>query len=195
MRKLPAGIAARFGIVVGNVILEVQGGPVSNVAESRTQPLLPLRPGLPTRQTHDYKRHGTTTLFAALNMLDGKVIGECLPRHRSQEFVRFLKKIDRQTPADLDLHLVVDNYCTHKSPVVKRWLARHKQFHLHFVPTGSSWLNLVERWFGEITRKRIRRGTFKSVSQLIDAITELPGAPQRRPCTVCLDEGRGHDHR
>jgi transposase len=141
-------------------------------ALDRTQPLLPLRPGLPARQTHDYKRHGTTTLFAALNVLDGKVIGECLPRHRSQEFVRFLKKIDRETPTDLDLHLIVDNYSTHKSPLVKRWLARHKRFHVHFVPTGSSWLNMVERWFGEITRKRIRRGTFKSVRQLIRAITD-----------------------
>jgi transposase len=141
-------------------------------ALDRTQPLLPLRPGLPARQTHDYKRHGTTTLFAALNMMDGKVIGECLPRHRGQEFVRFLKKIDQETPGELDLHLIVDNYSTHKSPPVKRWLARHKRFHLHFVPTGSSWLNMVERWFGEITRKRIRRGTFKSVQQLIDAITE-----------------------
>lgn len=141
-------------------------------ALDRTQPLLPLRPGLPARQTHDYKRHGTTTLFAALNMLDGKVIGQCLQRHRSQEFVRFLKKIDQETPSHLELHLIVDNYSTHKSPLVKRWLARHKRFHLHFVPTGSSWLNLVERWFGEITRKRIRRGTFKSVRQLIGAITE-----------------------
>lgn len=141
-------------------------------ALDRTQPLLPLRPGLPARQTHDYKRHGTTTLFAALNMLDGKVIGRCLRRHRSQEFVRFLKKIDQETPADLDLHLIVDNYSTHKSPVVKRWLARHKRFHLHFVPTGSSWLNMVERWFEEITRKRIRRGSFKSVRQLINAITD-----------------------
>jgi transposase len=141
-------------------------------ALDRTQPLLPLRPGLPARQTHDYKRHGTTTLFAALNMLDGKVIGECRQRHRSQEFVGFLKKIDQETPTDLDLHLIVDNYSTHKSPVVKRWLAKHKRFHLHFVPTGSSWLNMVERWFGEITRKRIRRGTFKSVPQLIDAITD-----------------------
>jgi len=141
-------------------------------ALDRTQPLLPIRPGLPARQTHDYKRNGTTTLFAALSMLDGKVIGECLPRHRSKEFVRFLKKIDAETPADLQLHLIVDNYSTHKSPVVKRWLARHKRVHLHFVPTGSSWLNMVERWFGEITRKRIRRGTFKSVPQLIDAIMD-----------------------
>ena len=105
-------------------------------------------------------------------MLDGKVIGACMPRHRSEEFVRFLKKIDAQTPAELDLHLIVDNYSTHKSPKVKRWLAKHQRCHLHFVPTGSSWLNMVERWFGEITRKRIRRGTFQSVPQLIAAIME-----------------------
>jgi transposase len=141
-------------------------------ALDRTQPLLPLRPGLPARQTHDYKRHGTTTLFAALSMLDGKVIGQCMPRHRSKEFVQFLKTIDAQTPPGLDLHLIVDNYSTHKSPEVKRWLKKHPRFHLHFVPTSSSWLNMVERWFGEITRKRIRRGTFKSVPQLIAAITE-----------------------
>jgi len=141
-------------------------------ALDRTQPLLPLRPGIPARQTHDYKRHGTTTLFAALNMLDGKVIGQCMPRHRGREFVQFLKKIDAEIPGDLDLHLIVDNYSTHKSPQVKRWLARHKRFHLHFVPTSSSWLNMVERWFGQITQKRIRRGTFKSVPQLIAAITE-----------------------
>lgn len=141
-------------------------------ALDRTQPLLPIRPGIPARQTHDYKRHGTTTLFAALSMIDGKVIGECVPRHRSKEFVSFLKKIDQQTPKDLDVHLIVDNYSTHKSPTVKRWLARHKRFHLHFVPTGSSWLNMVERWFGEITRKRIRRGTFKSVTQLVEAINQ-----------------------
>jgi transposase len=141
-------------------------------ALDRTQPLLPLRPGIPARQTHDYKRHGTTTLFAALNMLDGKVIGQCMPRHRGKEFVQFLKQIDAQTPSDLDLHLIADNYSTHKSPQVKRWLAKHKRFHLHFVPTSSSWLNMVERWFGQITQKRIRRGTFKSVPQLINAITE-----------------------
>jgi transposase len=139
-------------------------------ALDRTQPLLPLRPGLPARRTHDYKRHGTTTLFAALNMLDGKVIGQCMPRQRAREFVKFLKRIDEQTPAGLDLHLIVDNYATHKAPAVKRFLAKHPRFHLHFIPTGSSWLNMVERWFGQITQKRIRRGTFKSVPQLIDAI-------------------------
>lgn len=139
-------------------------------ALDRTAPLLPLRPGIPARQTHDYKRHGTTTLFAALNLLDGKVIGQCLPRHRSKEFVGFLQQIDQQTPAELELHLIVDNSSTHKSPVVKRWLKKHPRVHLHFTPTSSSWLNLIERWFGEITRKRIRRGTFRSVPELIAAI-------------------------
>jgi len=139
-------------------------------ALDRTQPLLPLRPGLPARQTHDYTRHGTTTLFAALSMLDGKVIGDCLPRHRHQEFIRFLKKIDAQTPAELDLHLIADNYATHKHPRVKAWLAHHPRFHLHFTPTSSSWLNMVERWFREITDQRIRRGSFSSVPELIAAI-------------------------
>jgi transposase len=127
-------------------------------ALDRTQPLLPLRPGIPARQTHDYTRHGTTTLFAALNMLDGQVIGDCMPRHRHQEFIRFLQLINVKTPMDLDLHLIVDNYGTHKHPTVLRWLKRHPRFHLHFIPTSSSWLNMVERWFREITDKRIRRG-------------------------------------
>jgi transposase len=139
-------------------------------ALDRTAPLLPLRPGLPARQTHDYKRHGTTTLFAALSVLDGKVIGECLPRHRSREFIRFLARIDRETPPELALHLIVDNASTHKSPPVKRWLKRHPRFHLHFIPTSSSWLNMVERWFRDITQRRIRRGTFRSVKELIAAI-------------------------
>jgi transposase len=150
-------------------------------ALDRTAPLLPLRPGIPARQSHDYKRHGTTTLFAALNLLNGKVIGECLPRHRSREFIRFLAKIDSETPAGLDLHLIVDNYSTHKSPPVKRWLKRHPRFHLHFIPTSSSWLNLIERWFGEITRKRIRRGTFTSVMQLIKAIESYLKEHNRNP--------------
>jgi transposase len=139
-------------------------------ALDRTAPLLPLRPGIPARQTHDYKRHGTTTLFAALRLLDGKVIGACLPRHRSREFIRFLTRIDRETPSELALHLVVDNYSTHKSPPVKRWLKRHPRFHLHVIPTGSSWLNMVERWVRDITQRRIRRGTFQSVKELITAI-------------------------
>ena len=122
--------------------------------------------------THDYKRNGTTTLFAALNMLDGTVIGQCLPRHRHREFLRFLKLIDAQTPAHLDLHLIVDNYATHKTPAVKRWLKRNPRFHLHFTPTSGSWLNMVERFFAEITRKRIRRGIFKSVDELEKAIMD-----------------------
>lgn len=139
-------------------------------ALERTRPLLPLRPGIPARQTHDYTRHGTTTLFAALNMLDGTVIGDCMLRHRHQEFIRFLQLIDTKTPLDLDLHLIVDNYGTHKHPRVQRWLNRHPRFHLHFTPTASSWVNLVERWFGEITSKRIRRGSFKNVKELIVVI-------------------------
>ena len=139
-------------------------------ALDRTRPLLPLRPGIAARQTHDYERHGTTTLFAALNMLDGSVIGRCMPRHRHREFLKFLDQVDRQTPPDLDLHLIIDNYCTHKHASVQRWLRRHRRFHLHFIPTSSSWLNLVERWFREITDKRIRRGTFKNVPSLIAAI-------------------------
>jgi len=122
--------------------------------------------------THDYKRNGTTTLFAALNMLDGKVIGTCMPRHRHREFLRFLKLIDQKTPADLDLHLIVDNYATHKTPAVKRWLKSHPRFRLHFTPTSASWLNMVERFFAEITRKRIRRSAFKSVAELKRAIME-----------------------
>jgi transposase len=139
-------------------------------ALDRTQPIFALRPGIPARQTHDYKRNGTTTLFAALSMLDGKVIGDCLPRHRHQEFIRFLKRIDSETPPSLDLHLIVDNYGAHKHPRVQTWLERHPRFHLHFIPTSSSWLNMVERWFREITDKRLRRGTFANVTSLVKAI-------------------------
>jgi transposase len=139
-------------------------------ALDRTQPGLPLKKGRAGTMTHDYKRNGTTTLFAALNMLNGKVIGTCMPRHRHREFLRFLKLIDQQTPADLALHLIVDNYATHKTPAVKRWLKRHTRFHLHFTPTSASWLNMVERFFAEITRKRIRRGAFKSVAELNSVI-------------------------
>jgi transposase len=141
-------------------------------ALDRTQPGLPMKKGRAGTMTHDYKRNGTTTLFAALNMLDGKVIGTCMPRHRHREFLRFLKLIDQKTPADLDLHLIVDNYATHKTPAVKRWLKSHPRFHLHFTPTSASWLNMVERFFAEITRKRIRRSAFKSVAELKSAIME-----------------------
>jgi transposase len=141
-------------------------------ALDRTQPGLPMKKGRAGTMTHDYKRNGTTTLFAALNMLDGRVIGTCMPRHRAREFLRFLKLIDQQTPAELDVHLIVDNYATHKTPAVKRWLKAHPRFHLHFTPTSASWLNMVERFFAEITRKRIRRGVFKSVAELKSAIVE-----------------------
>jgi transposase len=141
-------------------------------ALDRTQPGLPMKRGRAGTMTHDYKRNGTTTLFAALNMLDGSVIGTCLPRHRHREFLRFLKLIDQQTPARLDLHLVVDNYATHKTPAVKRWLKAHPRFHLHFTPTSASWLNMVERFFAEITRNRIRRRAFKSVAELKSAIMD-----------------------
>jgi len=139
-------------------------------ALDRTQPGLPMKKGRCATVTHDYKRNGTTTLFAALSTLDGKVIGDCMPRHRHQEFIRFLKRIDRETPARLELHLIVDNYGTHKHPRVKSWLKRHPRFHLHFIPTSSSWLNLVERWLRELTVKRIRRGTFHNVATLVTAI-------------------------
>jgi transposase len=150
-------------------------------ALERTQPLLPLRPGIPARQTHDYMRHGTTTLFAALNMLNGTVIGDCMPRHRHQEFIRFLQIINTKTPPDLNLHLIVDNYGTHKHPRVQRWLKRHPRFHLHFTPTSSSWLNLVERWFSDITSKRIRRGSFKNVKELIMAIKQYIESHNQNP--------------
>jgi transposase/DNA-binding CsgD family transcriptional regulator len=141
-------------------------------ALDRTQPGLPLKKGRCGTMTHDYKRNGTTTLFAALSMLDGRVIGECMPRHRHQEFIRFLNTIDAATPSALDLHMIVDNYATHKHPRVKSWLKRHPRFHLHFIPTSSSWVNMVERWFRDLTEKRIRRGVFTNVPELIEAIHE-----------------------
>jgi len=150
-------------------------------ALERSQPLLKLKLGFPASQTHDYKRHGTTTLFAALNMLDGTIIGDCMPRHRHLEFIRFLKKIDRETPSELELHLIVDNYCTHKNSNVKRWLKRHPRFHFHFTPTSSSWLNMIERWFREITSKRIRRGSFKNVKELIQVIKSYIDSNNQTP--------------
>ena len=141
-------------------------------ALDRTQPGLPMKKGRAGTMTHDYRRNGTTTLFAALNLLDGNVIGDCLPRHRHQEFIRFLKKIDAETPSHLDLHLIVDNYGTHKHPRVKNWVDRHPRFQLHFIPTASSWLNMVERWFRDLTDKRIRRGSFCNVRELRAAIED-----------------------
>ena len=135
-------------------------------ALDRSQPVLPMMPGVPQRQTADYVRHGTTTLFAALDVATGKVIGSLHRRHRTEEFKSFLAKLDKQVPAGLDIHLICDNYATHKTPTVKRWLLAHPRFHLHFTPTGSSWLNLVERWFAELTNKQIRRGVHRSVHAL-----------------------------
>lgn len=140
-------------------------------ALDRTQPGLPLKRGRAGTMTHDYKRHGTTTLFAAMEMAEGRIISRCMSRHRHQEWIKFLRLIDEQTPPGLDLHVIADNYAAHKHPKVKSWLARHPRFHMHFIPTSSSWLNLIERWFREITDKQIRRGSFTSVPQLIDAIT------------------------
>lgn len=139
-------------------------------ALDRTQPGLPLKRGRCGTMTHDYKRNGTTTLFAAIEMVKGRVISNCMPRHRHQEWIKFLRQIDRQTPKDLDLHLIADNYSTHKHPKVKTWLKKNPRFHLHFIPTSSSWLNVIERFFRELTTKRIRRGAFSSVPDLIHAI-------------------------
>lgn len=139
-------------------------------ALDRSAPILPLQPGLPERRTHDYRRHGTTSLCAALDVATGKVIGECHRRHRSQEFLRFLKTIDASVPGQLELHLILDNYGTHKTPRVLRWLAAHPRFHIHFTPTGASWLNLVERWFAQLSEKQIKRGAHRSTRALEDAI-------------------------
>lgn len=139
-------------------------------ALDRTQPILPLAPGVAERRTHDYERHGTTTLFAALDIATGKVIGELHRRHRSAEFLKFLRTIEASVPQDLDVHLVMDNYGTHKTPTIRNWFARHPRFHVHFTPTSASWLNQVERWFATLTEKQIRRGTHRSTRQLEDAI-------------------------
>lgn len=152
-------------------------------ALDRTQPLLPLAPGQAERRTHDYERHGTTSLFAALEVATGRVIGQCHRRHRHQEFLRFLERIDATLSKEpgVEIHLVMDNYGTHKTPKVKRWFARHPEYHLHFTPTSASWLNQVERFFAEITEKRLRRGTFRSVSALEAAIREYLDHHNRAP--------------
>jgi transposase len=141
-------------------------------ALDRTQKSLPLFPGRLQTMTHDYKRNGTTTLFAAISVFDGLVISQCQPKHRHQEWLKFLKTIDANTPPELDLHLIVDNYATHKHPKVLGWLARHPRFHMHFTPTSSSWLNLIERWFRDLTQQRLRRGVFRSVEDLVRAIED-----------------------
>ena len=150
-------------------------------ALDRTQPILPMMPGLPERRTHDYSRHGTTTLFAALNVATGKVIGQLHRRHRSKEFLSFLRSIDEAVPEKLGVHLVMDNYGTHKTPTVKRWLARHPRFHVHFTPTSGSWLNQVERWFATLTQRQIRRSTHRSTVELEQAIRNYLHVYNRDP--------------
>jgi transposase len=150
-------------------------------ALQRIQPGLPIKKGRCGTMTHDYKRHGTTSLFAALNTLDGRVIGECMAKHRHQEFLRFLRRLDKEYPGKTPLRLIVDNYGTHKQPKVKQWLEKHPRFNLHFTPTSSSWLNLVERWFREITEKRIRRDSFESVPELIAVIEEYLSITNSNP--------------
>ncbi len=150
-------------------------------ALDRTQPGLPIKRGRCGTMTHDYKRNGTTTLFAAIEVLDGTVISECMPRHRHQEWIRFLNRIDRETAPGFDVHLIADNYATHKHPKVLRWLERHPRFHVHFTPTSASWLNIIERFFRDLTTKRIRRGTFSSVAELRRAIHDYIDAHNRDP--------------
>ena len=142
-------------------------------ALDRSQPMLPMRPGQAARRTHDYKRHGTTSLFAALDVATGRVIGECYPRHRAAEFRRFLDRIEEAVPADLDVHLVMDNYATHKTQLIRDWMAKRPRWHIHLTPTSASWLNQVERFFALITEKQIRRGVHQSVAQLKAAITDF----------------------
>jgi transposase len=141
-------------------------------ALDRTQPGLPMKKGKAGTMTHDYKRSGTTTLFAALDVLDGRVIGQCMLQHRSQEFIRFLRRLDQETPGELDLHLILDNYAAHKTATVKRWVARHPRFHLHFTPTSASWANAVEGFFAQLTNKRLKRGAFRSILELHRAIDD-----------------------
>jgi len=150
-------------------------------ALDRTRPLLPMKPGQVERHTHDYQRNGTTCLFAALNVVEGTVVGQCQSRHRHQEFLKFLRLIERQTPKGKDIHMILDNYSTHKHPEVKEWLEKHPRYYLHFTPTSASWLNQIEIWFNILTRRQIRRGIFKSVKQLVDAIERYIAAHNQDP--------------
>jgi len=150
-------------------------------ALDRTQPLLPMRPGQVERRTHDYERHGTTSLFAALDLASGRVIGECHRRHRGVEFRQFLDTVDETVPAPLDVHLILDNYGTHKTPLIRRWLARHPRYHLHFTPTSASWLNLVERWFATLTERQLRRGVHRSTRELETALKRYLAVHNQEP--------------
>ena len=150
-------------------------------ALDRTQPGLPIKKGRAATMTHDYKRHGTTTLFAAMNVLDGQIISQCQPRHRHEEWLKFLRQIDKETPKDKTLHLICDNYATHKHANVKKWLEKHPRFHMHFTPTSASWMNMVERFFRDITENRLRRGVFTSVGELTRAIEEYIAKHNAQP--------------
>lgn len=150
-------------------------------ALDRTQPLLPMRPGQVERRTHDYQRHGTTTLFAALELASGRVIGECHRRHRAREFRQFLDTVEESVPPDLDVHLILDNYGTHKTPLIQRWLVRHPRYHLHFTPTGASWINLVERWFATLTERQLRRGVHRSTRELEAALRRYVATYNQNP--------------
>ena len=150
-------------------------------ALDRTQPLLPMRPGQAERRTHDYKRYGTTTLFAALDTLSGKLIGQCFPRHRSEEFKKFLTTVETSVPKELDIHIILDNYGTHKTKLVQHWLLKHPRVQLHFIPTSSSWLNMIERWFAELTNKQIKRGVHRSVKALEEAINAFIASTNEKP--------------
>ncbi len=150
-------------------------------ALERSQPVLPMRPGKPERRSHDYCRHGTTSLFAALDVASGVVIGECRKRHTSRDFLAFLRTVERECPEQFEIHAVLDNYATHKTPAVRRWLARHPRWHLHFIPTHCSWLNQVERWFAKITDEVVRRGVFRSVRELTGAVEDYIAANNENP--------------
>ena len=164
-------------------------------ALDRTQPVLPMRPGQVERRTHDYRRHGTTTLFAALDVKTSELITQFHQRHRSTEFRQFLDAIDAAVPRHLDVHLIMDNYGTHKTPLIRHWFAKRPRFHVHFTPTYGSWLNLVERWFAELTNKQLRRGVHRSVAQLKAAIRDFIAAHHAAPETVRLDQERRRDPR
>ena len=159
-------------------------------ALDRSQPMLPMRPGQAARRSHDYKRHGTTSLFAALDVATGKVIGQCFPRHRASEFRKFLDEIEANVPKDLDVHLIMDNYATHKTPLIRAWFAKRPRWHVHLTPTSSSWLNQVERFFGQLTDKKIRRGIHRSVAGLQADIDGLHRSAQRRSNALPLDQVR-----
>jgi transposase len=159
-------------------------------ALDRTQPLLPLSPGQAERRSHDYKRHGTTALFAALDVATGHVVGRCYKRHRAAEFRRFLDAIDDAVPPDLDIHLVMDNYATHKAPTIKAWLAKRPRYHVHFTPTYASWLNQVERWFALLTERQIRRGVHRSVQELENAVSAYIANHNEAPRRLPLDQIR-----